>query len=180
MWIARGLIYVFIGASLFWIAQPADRPFVFIIGGLLMGAGLCGVLYAITVLRTDRNYFWELLRSVFDLGFGLSILIYAPGDLNRLLDVLAFWATTYAFIHAVQAIYISMLSGGKQPRNISGSLLHLASVILAGILAYVLLMVPNGTTVSLFLTGGLVLLLGLIILVLAINQRQTLLADEPF
>lgn len=156
----------------------ASSPPMQLFGGLLVSAGVCGCIYAIYSLQIDRNYFWEALRSLADIGFGIWFLVYSQGDVSRFLDVLGFWGVMYVFIQAVQTIYAFMLLGLKQPRNRLGNLLHFGAVLASGAIAFTAL-TSAAENPPLFLIGILLILLGLIIIFLAIQQRQTLLADKP-
>ncbi|GAB4054349.1 hypothetical protein [Spirosoma litoris] len=175
--VLRGLLYILLGGSILirtgsFPNQSAQLP-----GGLLIAAGLCGCIYAVYILRTDRNYFWELLRSVFDIGFGIALLAFSAGSEPRSADILGFWAVVYAFIHVVQAIYIFMLLGGKQPRNILGNLLHMFNVLLSGGIAYAILS-SDDEAISTTLIGSFICGLGVSIILLAIQQRTILLANK--
>ncbi|CAN5256940.1 hypothetical protein BH09BAC4_BH09BAC4_29040 [soil metagenome] len=172
--IIRGLLYGLLGVSMLLASSPPMQLF----GGLLVSAGVCGCIYAIYSLQIDRNYFWEALRSLADIGFGIWFLVYSQGDVSRFLDVLGFWGVMYVFIQAVQTIYAFMLLGLKQPRNRLGNLLHFGAVLASGAIAFTAL-TSAAENPPLFLIGILLILLGLIIIFLAIQQRQTLLADKP-
>lgn len=176
--IIRGLLYVAIGAISLFLIRALTSQAVQLLGSLVIAAGACGCIYAFFTLRADRNYFWELLRSFFDIGFGIALLVFSRDDVNRVIETLGFWAIMYAFIQAVQAIYTAMLLGVKQPRNIFGNVLHLLTVLLAGGLAYEL-MSSASQTISFTLVGLLVVALGVIIILQAVQQRRTLLFNKP-
>lgn len=176
--IIRGLLYVAIGVSAFFIPNPSTTQSAQLISGLLIVAGLCGCAYGFFTLRSDRNYIWSLLRSGFDIIFGVAILVYGGSNPARFQETLGFWAVMYAFMQSVQAMYISMLSGGQQPRNIFGSVLHFVSVVLGGGIAYSLI-TPDPQSIAWAVVGSLILLLGLVMIVLAVQQRQTLLVNKP-
>jgi uncharacterized membrane protein HdeD (DUF308 family) len=175
--VIRGLLYGLMGASMFLATRPFAEQSTQLFGGLLLTAGVFGCVYAVYSLRIDRNYFWEALRSIADIGFGIGFLIYSQGELNLFLTTLGFWAVMYDFIQAVQAIYTFMLSGVKQPRNIVGNLLHFSAVLIAGGIAFIALSSAT-ERVPLPLIGLLLASLGLIIILLAIQQRQTLLVSN--
>ena len=67
----------------------------------------------------------------------------------------------YAFIFAVQTMYIFMLQGGPQPRNIFGSVLNFLNILLSGGIAY-LLLTPDPQTISWGVVGSLVIALEMI------------------
>ena len=175
--IIRGLLYMAIGVSSFFISNPFTGQSAQLISGLLIVAGFCGCAYGFYTLRADRNYIWSLLRSGFDIIFGVAILAYGGGEPGRFQETLGFWAVMSAFIHAVQAMYIFMLSGGRQPRNIFGTVLHFLNVLLGGGIAYTLL-TPSPQAIPWAVVGSLVIALGLIMITLAVQQRQTLLTNR--
>lgn len=175
--ILRGLIYVAIGATLLFLTRVLTGQAVQLIGGLLIAAGVCGCVYAYYTLRADRNYFWEIVRSLFDIGFGIALLVFSQGDASRVVETLGFWATIYAFVQVVQAIYMAMLLGVKQPRNFFGSVLQLLTVLLSGGLAYALIFSDN-RSISFTLIGLFIAALGVIIIMQAIQQRRTLVIDK--
>lgn len=174
--IVRGLSYLALGVTLFFfINSPARLP-AQMTGILMIVAGICGCIYAIYTLRDDRNYFWELLRSFFDLGFGIAFLIYSKSKGSGFPEAFGFWAILNASLQTVQAIYVSMLTGVKQPRNVFGTQVHHVGVLVAIALAYLVLS-PPANEISWGLVGSAMLILGLIILISAIQQRRTFLRD---
>ena len=175
--ITRGLFYLAMGVTLLFITNTAVYLPALITGTLFIAAGICGCAYAIFVLKVDRNYFWELIRSFFDIGFGVAFLIYSKSNVSAFPDAFGFWAVMNASLQTVQAIYISMLMGGKQPRNIFGTQLHHLGVLLAIGLAYLVLS-PATDDISWTLVGIVVFLLGLIIILTANQQRKILLRDQ--
>ena len=168
----RGLVLVATGAYIAFVNKAINPGAILVFGGLFIGAGILGGIYGLFNFRVNRNYFWELLRSTFDVGFGITFLIYAPKPPSQFVEALSFWAVLYGLIHAVQAMYIGMLSGGNQPRNLTGTVLHLVGVVTGVSLAYTLLN-PDAAEVSWPLTGLLLALLGLIATLLAIQQRRS-------
>lgn len=169
--LTRGFIYLLTGAYIVLAINAVTPGLALLLGGVFIGAGVLGSIYGFYTLRANRNYFWELLRSVFDIGFGITFLIFAPNPPSQFVEALSFWAVMYGSIHTVQAMYIAMLSGGKQPRNLAGTLLHLLGVVTSGGLAFVLLN-PDAENVSWPVAGLLLALLGLIIILLAVQQRR--------
>ena len=175
--IARGIFYLATGVTLIFVTNTAVYLPALITGTLFIAAGLCGCAYAIFVLKVDRNYFWELIRSFFDICFGGAFLFYSQSNAGAFPEAFGFWAVMNASLQTVQAIYISMLMGGKQPRNIFGTQLHHLGVLLAIGLAYLVLSPATGD-ISWTLVGIVIFLLGLIIVLTAIQQRKILLKDK--
>lgn len=177
--ITRGLVYILIGVSLFLFAGTFTSLSAQLIGGLVIAAGICGSVYAFNNLRADRNYIWELLRSGFDVGFGVAFLIYSKGDLDSFLGILSFWALMYAFLQAVQTMYLFMQSGVSPANNFLGKVFHFLSVAISGALSYILLMIPAGVKDSLAFVGLFPMALGVIIILLAVQQkRQAVLVNK--
>lgn len=176
--IIRGLLIVVTGAYIALFIKSFSPGSILLIGGLFIAAGVLGGIYGLYTFRVNRNYFWELLRCTFDLGFGITFLVYASKPINQFVEALSFWAILYGLIHAVQTIYIAMLSGGKQPRNLAGTLLHAVGVVTGVALAYTLLN-PDAEAVSWLLAGLLLALLGLLIILLAIQQRRSYFINRP-
>ncbi|GAB4024846.1 hypothetical protein [Spirosoma koreense] len=171
---AQGSMYAGIGISLLLADGSLTQVSAQILGGLFILAGLFGGAYTLLALRADRSYFMELVRSVFDVGFGLAFLLYATKETSLIPEIFGFWAVMYASIHAVQAMYTSMLSGVKPPRTLRGNVLHGLNVLATIALAYSLLSPPS-ERIPTELAGGLMILLAAILMLLAIQQRQTLL-----
>ena len=170
--IARGVIYVSIGIILFLFIGEQTSGFARVISGLLIVAGVCGLLYSFTNLRADRNYIWELLRSISDVGFGIALIVLSKSDEDEFLSILSFWAMMYAFIQAVQAMYSFLQSGVSSTISLSGKVLYTLGVFIAGGLSYVLLMRPGNNGEPTSIIGLFTIALGAIILVLAIQQRR--------
>lgn len=177
--ITRGLIYILIGVSLFLFAGTFTNQSARLIGSFTIAAGIGGFVYAYMNLRADRNYIWELIRSLFDIGFGVAIIATATGDIDSFLSTLSFWAMMYAFLQAVQTMYMFLQSGVSPAINLPGKVMHFLSVAFAGALSYMLLMRPAGTTDSVAVVGLFPIGLGIIIILLAIQQkRQAVLVDK--
>ncbi len=170
--ITRGLLYILIGVSLFLFAGTFTSLSAQLIGGLVIAAGICGSVYAFNNLRADRNYIWELLRSGFDIGFGIAFLVYSKGDIDGFLGILGFWAMMYAFLQAVQTMYLFLQAGVASTFNLSGKVLHFLNVALAGGLSYMLTLTPTGIDNSLTIVGLFPIALGIIIILLAIQQKR--------
>ncbi|GAB3694801.1 hypothetical protein GCM10027592_16170 [Spirosoma flavus] len=170
--ISRGIFYVIIGVSLFLFANSFSSMAAQLIGGFTIVAGVLGGIYAFRNLQTDRNSLWELLRSLFDIGFGIAFITYSRGSVDLFLGTLGFWAVLYAFLEAIQAMYIFMLSTNKQPTAYSGNFLHFLSVLIAGALAYLLVMVPGFLENVSILLGLFPVVLGAIIILRAIRQSD--------
>lgn len=170
--ITRGIIYVSIGIVLFLFIGEPTSGFAQLISGLLIAAGVCGFLYSFANLRADRNYIWELLRSISDVGFGIALILLSKGDVDGFLSILSFWAMMYAFIQAVQAMYSFLQSGVSSSISLSGKILYFLGVVIAGGLSYVLLMRPGSDSGSVSIVGLFPIALGVIIILLAIQQRR--------
>ena len=170
--IVRGVLYVLIGITLFLFIGQLTSGFAQSIGGLIIAAGVCGFLYSFANLRADRNYIWELLRSISDVGFGIALIVLSKSDVDEFLSILSFWAMMYAFIQAVQAMYSFLQSGVSSSISLSGKALYTAGVVIAGGLSYVLLMRPGSDGGSISIVGLFPIALGVIIIVLAMQQRR--------
>ena len=143
-----------------------------IVGGLTIAAGLCGAIYTLTNFRADRNNLWEMLRSLFDVGFGVAFIVYSQGSLERFMGVLGFWAIMYGFLESVQAMYNFMLSGVGHTTSYFPVFFHFAAVLIAGALAYLLVLTPSFVHSLSTLVGLFPILLGGIIIVLAFQQKK--------
>ncbi len=170
--LSRGVLYVLIGISLFLFIGELTSGYAQLIGGLVVVAGICGLIYALANLRADRNYIWELLRSLSDAGFGIAIIVSAKSDVDGFLGTVSFWAMMYAFIQAVQAMYSFLQSGVSSTISLSGKVLYFLGVVIAGGLSYILLMRPGGTDGSLSIVGSFPIALGVIIILLAVQQKR--------
>lgn len=170
--IVRGVLYVSIGISLFlFIGQPTSGS-AQLIGSLIVAAGVCGFLYSFANLRADRNYIWELLRSISDVGFGIALIVLSKSDVDEFLSILSFWAMMYAFIQAVQAMYSFLQSGVSSTISLSGKVLYFLGVGIAGGLSYVLLMRPGSDGGSISIVGLFPIALGVITILLAVQQKR--------
>lgn len=78
----------------------------------------------------------------------------------------------YAFIQAVQAMYSFLQSGVSSAISLSGKVLYTVGVLIAGGLSYVLLMRPGNAGESLSIVGLFPIALGVIIIMLAIQQKR--------
>ncbi len=170
--IARGIIYILIGICLFKFADTFTTSSAQLIAGLLTAAGVVGLLYTFSNVRADRNYIWELLRSLSDVTFGIALIISSKQDVDGFLSTLSFWAMMYAFIQVVQAMYSFMQSGVASTINLSSKVLYFLGVVISGALSYILLMRPGGSDDSLTVVALFPIALGLIISLLAIQQKR--------
>lgn len=170
--ITRGILYMSIGVCLFLFANDFTSSSAQLIAGLLLAAGVLGLVYTVGNVRTDRNYIWELLRSLSDVAFGIALLVSAKQDTDGFLSTLSFWAMMYAFIQVVQAMYSFMQSGVGSSISLSGKMIYFLGVVISGGLSYVLLMRPNGLDGSLGIIGLFPIALGVIITLLAVQQRK--------
>ncbi len=141
----------------------------FILGGLLIGAGLVGIVFGLTNGGIPAGNFWLLLTSGFDIAFGIAILAYATGTIKGFVDVLGFWAIVYAFLQAVQAMYVFMSERSAGKANYPVWILHFLSLAVAGGLTFNLLIRPAGFATSLGYSGLFPILLG--VLLFLINGR---------
>jgi uncharacterized membrane protein HdeD (DUF308 family) len=172
MLVTRGILYISIGICLFLFAGTFTSLSAQLIAGLLLAAGVLGLVYTFGNVRTDRNYIWELLRSLSDVAFGIALFVSSKQDVDDFLSTLSFWAMMYAFIQVVQAMYSFMQSGVGSSISLSGKLIYFLGVVISGSLSYVLLMRPNGLDGSLGVIGLFPIALGVIITVLAVQQKR--------
>ncbi|WP_080237322.1 DUF308 domain-containing protein [Spirosoma rigui] len=169
--VARGILYILIGGSMFMFASSYSAQSGHIIGSLAMLAGICQLVSSFVRNQTDKNNFWGILHGITDVGFGIAILLFSNGTVKSFVDVLGFWAMMYAFLQAVQAMYAFMAARGNG--TFSGtSLVHLANVLVSGGLTFTLLLRPAGFDNSLDFIGIFPMLLGVLIIVLTRQMRE--------
>lgn len=170
---ARGIVYVVIGVTMFVFASTYSAQSASILGILAIVAGICGLIYAFTNARAEPNYIWHILHGITDIAFGIAMFIYSDGTIKGFVDVLGFWAVMYAFLQSVQAMYLFMASAGnaRMSTHYPFKLLHFGQVFVAGLLAFTLLLRPQGFTESLGIVGIYPIILGLLVAVLSFGYR---------
>ena len=167
----RGILYILIGALMFVFAGTYSAEVGYVLGLLALVAGICQLVFSTTNRLTDRNYIWGLLHGLSDLGFGIAILVYAQGTVKGFVDVLGFWATMYAFLQAVQAMYVFLGARTGNFPNYTTAIIHFVNVLVAGGLAFNLLLRPAGFNTSLGFSGLFPIVLGGLILWLTQRLR---------
>ncbi len=169
---ARGVIYILIGALMFIFASTYSAEAGYVLGLLAAGAGTCQLIFSSVNRLTDRNYIWGILHGISDLGFGIAILVYAQGTVKGFVDVLGFWAVMYAFLQAVQAMYVFLGARTGNSPNYATAVIHFLNVFVAGGLAFNLLLRPAGFNTSLGFSGVFPIILGGLILLLTQRLRE--------
>ncbi|WP_018622130.1 hypothetical protein [Spirosoma luteum] len=129
---------------------------------------MLGTLFSFFNLKSDRNFSWELLKSLFDIAFGIAFLFYATGDITLFVEAFGFWAMMFSVIESAQSMYMFMLAGPQKKRNFLGDGLHLLNVVIAGTLSY-LLTLTNAQT---GLLGLFPIALGVITILLLMQQKR--------
>lgn len=170
--IARGIAYISIGVLMFLFANTYSSEAGYAIGILAAGAGVCQLLFSTANRHTDRNFIWGLLHGISDLGFGIAIFIYAKGTVKGFVDVLGFWAMMYAFLQAVQAMYVFLGARTGNVPNYATAVIHFINVFVAGGLAFNLLLRPEGFNTSLGISGLFPIVLGALILILTQRLKE--------
>ncbi|SFF24656.1 Short repeat of unknown function [Spirosoma endophyticum] len=170
--IARGILYILIGATMFVFATTYSAQAGQLIGAMAILAGILQLLFAYSN-RLDKNNIWGVLHGITDIGFGIAIVLFSKGTIGGFVDMLGFWAMMYAFLQAVQAMYGFMGARGvRGAAGISGSsFVHFASVLAAGGLTFTLLLLPAGFTDSMGFIGVFPIILGILIIVLTTQMR---------
>ncbi|CCH03196.1 hypothetical protein FAES_5197 [Fibrella aestuarina BUZ 2] len=177
--IARGIGYILLGVGLFVYANTFTPAIGRTIGIITILAGLTGSAYARINSRVDPNNFWIILHGLNDTIFGIVFLITATQGLKNFVDMLGFWALVYAFLQAVRSMYAALMEGGASLYNLVNKLTHFASVLLAGYLAFDILMRPIGFVQSLGIMGFFPIGLGiLVILRTRLNDEKTVTIAE--
>ncbi len=169
---ARGVAYILIGSLIFVFASTYSAEVGYVLGILAAGAGVCQLVFSASNRQMDRNYIWGLLHGISDLGFGIAILVYAQGTVKGFVDVLGFWAMMYAFLQAVQAMYVFLGARTGNSPNYATAVIHFLNVLVAGGLTFNLLMRPAGFNSSLGFSGIFPILLGGLILILTQRLRE--------
>ncbi len=167
---ARGVFYILIGIMMFVFASSYSEQSGHIIGALAVLAGVCQLAFSFTNQQGEKNNIWGILHGVADVAFGIAMFVYARGTIKSFVDVLGFWATMYAFLQAVQAMYSFMAARGAGA--VSGtSIVHFANVLVAGGLAFTLTLRPAGFDDSIGFIGVFPIILGILIIVLTQQMR---------
>lgn len=167
----RGIFYIVIGVLMFVFASTYSAEVGYLLGVLATGAGICQLVFSYTNRQTDRNYIWGILHGISDLGFGIAILVFAQGTVKGFVDVLGFWAIMYAFLQAVQAMYVFLGARTGGFPNYTTAIIHFVNVFVAGGLAFNLLLRPAGFNTSLGFSGLFPVVLGALILWLTQRLR---------
>lgn len=170
----RGVIYVLIGVAMFIFSTSYSTQTAAIIGILAILAGACGLVFAFTSNNADRNNIWGILHGIADLAFGAAMFLYSDGTLKGFVDVLGFWAVMYAFLQSVQAMYLAMSSSGSgsMSSNYPSKFVHFANVLVAGALAFTLLLRPQGFSDTLGIMGAFPIVLGGLIIFLSAQLKS--------
>ncbi|WP_240699445.1 DUF308 domain-containing protein [Spirosoma sordidisoli] len=168
--IGRGVLYVLIGATMFFFASSYSAQSGHILGVLAVLAGGCQLVFSFSNQRDEKNNLWGILHGITDVAFGVAIFVFSEGTIKGFVDVLGFWAMMYAFLQAVQAMYSFLAARGAG--TVSGtSLVHFLNVLTAGALAFTLLLRPAGFDNSLGFIGVFPIVLGALIIVLTQQMR---------
>lgn len=160
----RGIFYILLGGAMFVYANTFTPIIGRLLGSILLLAGAAGLGYALLNRRLDPNNFWGICQGLFDIVFGIVCISVAGSGIKNVLDMLGFWAIVYAFLQAVQAMYVALMSGGS---SLTVKVLHFVSVMLAGYLAFNILLRPVGLIDSLGVMGFFPIGLGILVIVLA-------------
>ncbi|SFF29656.1 DUF308 domain-containing protein [Spirosoma endophyticum] len=115
--IARGILYMLIGATMFVFATTYSVQSGQLIGFIAILAGVLQLLFSVSN-RLDKNNIWGILHGVTDVGFGIAIAVFSKGTIEGFVDMLGFWAMMYAFLQAIQAMYAFM--GARGVRGAAG------------------------------------------------------------
>ncbi|RYF73397.1 MAG: hypothetical protein EOO39_10480 [Cytophagaceae bacterium] len=169
---ARGAFYIVMGGTLFLFANTFTVSSGRLIGTVVLLAGLMGLGYGLTNRKADSNSMWSLLHGLNDLAFGIVFIVTANSGLKNFVDMLGFWAVLYAFLQAVQAMYIALMQGGS---SFAVKLVHFISLAASGYLAFNIMLRPIGLIDSLGIMGFFPIVLGILLIVL---QRLTQRAKE--
>lgn len=168
--IARGVLYILIGAAMFVFANSYSAQSGHIIGALAFVAGACQLIFSFTNQQAEKNNIWGILHGISDVGFGVAIFIFSEGTIKGFVDVVGFWAMMYAFLQSVQAMYSFMASRGAGGMS-STSFVHFGNVLVAGGLTFTLLLRPAGFDDSMGFIGIFPIILGVLTLVLTRQMR---------
>ena len=168
--IARGVLYILIGAAMFVFANSYSAQSGQIIGGMAVIAGVCQLIFSFTNQQAEKNNIWGILHGLTDVGFGVAIFIFSDGTIKGFVDVLGFWAMMYAFLQSVQAMYSFMAARGAGGTS-STSFVHFANVLAAGGLTFTLLLRPAGFDDSMGIIGIFPIILGILIIILTRQMR---------
>ena len=168
--IARGVLYILIGAAMFVFANAYSAQSGHIIGAMAFAAGVCQLIFSFTNQQAEKNNLWGILHGVSDVGFGVAIFIFSEGTIKGFVDVLGFWAMMYAFLQAVQAMYSFMAARGAGGVS-NTSFVHFANVLVAGGLTFTLLLRPAGFDDSMGFIGIFPIILGVLIIILTRQMR---------
>jgi uncharacterized membrane protein HdeD (DUF308 family) len=166
---ARGIFYILLGGAMFVYANSFTYGTGRALGVLTLLAGVVGLSYALFNRRQDPNNFWGICQGLSDIIFGVVFMSLANNGIKNFLDMLGFWAVVYAFLQAVQAMYIALMAGGS---SLSTKAIHFISVALAGYMAFNVMLRPIGLLDSLGMTGFFPIALGVLVIVLARRSAQ--------
>lgn len=168
--IARGVLYILIGGTMFVFANSYSAQSGHMIGAMAFVAGVCQLTFSFTNQQADKNNIWGILHGITDVGFGVAIFIFSEGTIKSFVDVLGFWAMMYAFLQSVQAMYSFMAARGASSMS-STSFVHFANVLVAGGLTFTLLLRPAGFDDSMGFIGLFPILLGVLIIIMTRQMR---------
>lgn len=175
--IARGVLYILIGGTLFAFASSYSAQSGHIIGAMAFIAGICQLIFSFTNQQADKNNIWGILHGISDVGFGVAIFVFSKGTIKGFVDVLGFWAMMYAFLQSVQAMYSFMAARGAGGTS-STSFVHFANVLVAGGLTFTLLLRPAGFDDSMGFIGIFPIILGVLIIIMTRQMRAQ--AEQAF
>lgn len=161
---ARGALYILIGIMMFVFASSYSAQSGHIIGGLAVLAGVCQLIFGFINQRSITNDIWSLLHGITDVAFGIGIFVYSSDTVKGFVDVLGFWAMMIAFLQAVQAMYVFLAPRAAGVVSSTG-FVHFVSVLVAGGLAFTLLLRPAGFDDSLNFIGAFPIVLGILIII---------------
>ena len=165
----RGVFYILMGGAMFLFANSFTHGLGRIIGIATLLAGVTGLSYAVINRQADPNNFWGICQGLADSVFGVVFIFTASQGFKNYVDMLGFWAIIFAFIQAVQAMYVALMVGGS---SLTTKAVHFLSVAVSGYMAFNIMLRPIGLVDSLGITGFFPIALGIFVIVLQqLTQR---------
>ena len=158
----HNICYVGMGVVLFVHPAKATGLHTALLGGLLLGAGVAISVLSVRRRRSGRaDKGWYVLSSIRDIFFGVLLLADISDPLRSMVNILGAWAIFYAFLQAIEAMFYFLGTQGKEDKAYWIEVIHGVCVLIAGGIAFALIMRPADSSNSFNLAGSFLIALGL-------------------
>ncbi|WP_345239661.1 DUF308 domain-containing protein [Nibrella saemangeumensis] len=138
--LAKSALFIVIGLLTMLVGDEPSSATITIVGVMFIIAGVCHFVFSLPFRQLDRSYWFHLIQSVADIGFGVSILLMAVQEARVFMDNLGFWALIYGAILTTQAMFNFLSLRAGRADNLSPRTLQAIAAAIAVSLAFFLML----------------------------------------